>query len=691
MLGSIECIHDVDDSKFESMASKTWCDLETPVVLVPLEYKLRDRDSFSNGYFMVTRGAAYIFKSRFLGQPELLQKFHMLNMSRIVIDNQALVFSLRENQITIKTEDTKQIALAMLTILYEAVYGVTNIQLPDIQSHVSLPPIEVTERPKSALKWRALFLSHYYNVKGEQLYTLDYFDKWEAKQKNVMVIGPSLHPGNFAEAYGHAIAWETKADSVAFQSFASTKFHLLIHALLLNAQTIGRIAFTDYKPKKLPVFNFSVSHTNVKVWWFLRCCSEIILSWAQESRNLPLGLTDVVISNCKITANQFSQIVNLFEQSNAVSNMTHFEFSRMDIPDFPFSSVTKLCSFATNLEMITARGLDVDASQFFKAICQAQSPIKIIHLTHMQYRSPINPQDTLLPPTILNITVSSSAFTSQSLCSLLVTLTCRPQQIPFVFQASNLLIKQQCYIGIGQMNFDICQPNILEIDWSGNDCPAEASRSLFAFLFTQKRLRLLNFNNVKTDNPTQFMQYIIQLAQPLNLLGLDLSCKFPPQLYAQFLQALVSVPSLRHLDVSNSESGDQGLAALDQLIKGLPNLVELTADGFRPQNPAAICAVWNDISLVPTLKASDLPVEDMRNLGMQPHRLDQQTQKAFAILKNKSKPSTTPHRVEVALMDIRAKRQPDFSPDVFEKACALVFNDTDNDQETNPQVNEIDE
>ncbi|OHT16835.1 hypothetical protein TRFO_12923 [Tritrichomonas foetus] len=691
MYPSIEFIHDVDDTKLESMASKVWCDLERPIVAVPLEFKLKDRDSFTNGFLMFTRGASYLFKSKIFGHPEFIQKFHLLDVRCMILRHETLVFEFDNHAITLKTEDVAPIATAMLTVLYEATYGIQGIHLLNVRKEIAFSDVVVNERPKSALKWRALFLAHFYDIKGEQLYTVDYFDKWEDKQKSIIIIGPSLHPGNFAEAYGHAIAWEPKIDSVAFQSFAPTKYSRLIECLLQNAHHIHRIAYTDYKAKKLPQFNFHVSQTSVKVWWFIRSCAELVLSWAQESRHLPPGLTDILIANSHFTSDQFSELVNLIHQSEPASHMTHFEFSRTNIHNFPFNDITKLCSFSKNLEMITIRGIDVDGSHLFRAICKAQSPIKIVHLTHLQWRTQLKGDDLRLPPTLLHIDVSYSAFTQQSLKSLFVELTRYPQQIPFVLQASTLMIKPICYAGLSEIQFDLCQPNICEFDFSGNTCPAEQTRFLFAFLFTQRRLRLLSLNNINTDNPTIFMQYIIQLAQPLNLSGLDLACKFPAQLYAQFLQALVNVKSLRHLCVSNSESGDQGLAALDMLIKGLPNLTELIADGFKPQNPAAICAVWNDISLLPSLKACDLPSDDMRNLGMQPHRLDQQTQKAFAVLKGKSKPSTIPHRVEVTLMDIRANRPPEFSPEIFERAAALVFKERDQENDDNQAANEIDE
>ena len=677
MYAQLEFIHDVDDAKLEIMSSKVWCDLEAPIVAVPLQYSLKLQDNLTNGFLMFTRGAAYIFKSKFIGQPELVSKFSLLNVRRLSLRPQNLVFEFINNStITLKTDDVAPIARAMLTVLYEATYGVTKyINMPIVQKDISFPDITITERPKDALKWRALFLAHYYDIKGEQLFTLDYFDKWEDKQKPTMMLGPSLHPGNFASAYGHAIAWETKIETVVFQSFAPTKYAYFIQALLQNSMTIKRIIYTDYKPKKLPIFNFRVQNTEVKKWCFLRCCADVILLWADETRNLPGNISSVSILNCNFTPEQFTKFANSVQSSHVLNEVHTFDFAKFNIINsFPYQEITRFCSIATHLESISFRSVDADGTRIFRAICKSHSPIKIIHLNHLQFKSNFKQDEVVLPTTVIHLDVSNSAFTPSSLTSLLQFITLNQQPIPFIFEASSLAIKPECYQALSELHFDQCMPNISEFDWSNNNCPSEQARFLFGFIFTQNRLRLLSLNGITTDNPTTFMQYIIELAQPLNLAGLDIADtagKFPPQLFAQFIQALANVKSLKRLNVKNSESGDQGLAALDLVIKSATGLNEVVADGFKPTNPSAICAIWNDIASLPEIKSVDLPSEDMRNLGMQMHRLDQQTLKAFSTLKALPRPSTVEQRDEAMLIQIRANQQPDCSSAIFGKAATI--------------------
>lgn len=679
MYAQLECIHDIDSTKLETMSSKVWCDLEAPIVAVPVQYSLKLQDSLSNGFLMFTRGAVYIFKSKFIGQPELVHKFSLLNVRVFNLRPQTIVFEFINNStITLKTDDVAPIAKAMLTVLYESTYGVTKyITLPTVRKEISFPDITVNERPKDALKWRALFLAHYYDIKGEQLFTLDYFDKWEDKQKPTIMLGPSLHPGNFASAYGHAVAWETKIDTVVFQSFAPTKYASFIQALLQNSINIERIIYTDYKPKKLPTYSFRVGKTEVKKWCFLRSCADVVLLFAEEAKNLPVGLTDLSILNCSFTPEQFSSFVDSVQCSRALSSMLHFDFAKSNIDNFPFHDVTRFCSMTANLESVTFRVLDADGTRLFRAICKSQSRIKVIHLNHLQFRSNFKQDEVILPTTVIHVDVSNSAFTPTSLSSLFQFITKNAHTIPFIFDASNLVIKPECYQALSELRFDQCMPNICEFDWSYNNCPSEQTRFLFAFIFTQNRLRQLSLNGITTDNPTQFLQYIIQLAQPLNLAGLDIADtagKFPPQLFAQFIQALAGVKSLKRLNVSHSEAGDQGLAALDMAIKGANGLNEIVADGFKPANPSAICAVWNDIASLPELKSADLPTEDMRNLGMQMHRLDQQTLKAFTTLKALPRPSTIEQRDEIVLIQIRANQQPDCTGTIFARAASIQLN-----------------
>ena len=92
-----------------------------------------------------------------------------------------------------------------------------------------------------------------------------YFDAFEEKPKEMLVLGPRFHPGNFAAPFGHTIVWDKILDTVVFQSFNPSKFPRFYNALMINARKIDRIAFTDYKESRLPAFNMEkIERTSVR-------------------------------------------------------------------------------------------------------------------------------------------------------------------------------------------------------------------------------------------------------------------------------------------------------------------------------------------------------------------------------------------------------------------------------------------
>jgi hypothetical protein len=174
-------------------------------------------------------------------------------------------------------------------------------------------------------------------------------------------------------------------------------------------------------------------------------------------------------------------------------------------------------------ESITLRSLDCDASHLLKAILHGQNHgLQVLRLSHMQYRTPIDKR-LELPKNLTHFDCSMSAFTHDSFRSLFVFLGTQLMLIPIVFQARALVIKPTFYNDLAGLDFDSFSKNICEFDWSLNRMPNESVRYLFAFLFTQKKLRLLVMNDVGIENPVPFLKSMIQLINSLPLPGLDIS------------------------------------------------------------------------------------------------------------------------------------------------------------------------
>ena len=673
MLGNIEYIR-VDDNKLDSMSQKVWCDVERPIVVIPVEYKLRARDSSTSGYLMLTRGALYVFKKpKLIGQPDLVAKFHPLDVRQMNLRAGHMVLEFDDFQASFKGDDLVHLATAMLVILKEATFGIKDIVLMNVNSEVPLPSTEVTQRPEMAIKWRALLLAHFYDIKGEQLYTIDYFQKWEDKQKPLMILGPSFHPGNFAPAFGHAIGWESKIDSVCFQGFAPTKFARMLDCLLENSYTIKRLVFSDFKPKRVGQFAMNrIGRTSVESWWFIRCCKEEFLGWAEHSKGLPeKSINELMLHACPWDNEVWKEIPELVRRSPPLSNCRLLEIGKMTDKPFQPRVLTSIIEAMNGIQKLVFKGNQGDGSDILMACCKAQTQIRSIEITLMPFHKVV--QDVALPASLLALDISQSAFTSDSLKSVLELIVRQDAQYPIVLKARGLIIKPQVYQAMATINLGMCRPNIAEVDWSENTMSAECAKFLFAYLFTQQaRLRLVALNNCSTDNPVEFMKLVLQLATAIPLSGLEFSNKYDKTLYAQFIGALGSVTSLRKLNLSHSGSAESGMGALNQILPQLPNLNELNADGFLPENPAAIAAFWTTVSQCPQLVACDMPNDDFRHLGLTPNRLDPQTQKALAIVKSKDRPTCAEQRVDYTIQNLQ-RGNADFGPEIFRLAPSVPW------------------
>jgi len=127
----------------------------------------------------------------------------------------------------------------------------------------------------------------------------------------------------------------------------------------------------------------------------------------------------------------------------------------------------------------------------------------------------------------------------------------------------------------------------------------------------------------------------------------------------------MSAGSLQTLDVSQSKAGTAGMGGLNVLVQALPGLKELAADGFETDNPQAVYALWLTIGAHPGLCACDIPLHDLRHLGLIMHRTPPAFHAAYDALAAKPRPATDGQRDSfvIGLMDASA----DYS------ACADIF------------------
>ena len=636
----------IPDSKLQQLLEVVWTKEEKPILATNIEFRF-DAIPFQSGIILATYGAIYIFKAKYFGQPEYFRKYHLLRCLEFNVTENSTIEMLFPNYfLSIQANDYIEIADVLLSIFSECTYKLKNIKLMAVTSAVPLPKYEVTERLPNALKHRALFLAHYYNIKGEQLHSIDYFQKYDNKPANMIVLGPHFHPGNFAPAFGHAIAWEPDLVTVTFQRFAPSKFNKFLDALMQNAQNINRIAFTDYKESRIPNFELTpCTSTSVRRYWFIRSCSKLLYEFMLHAYNLPANLEDLVIASCTMRPQEFGDIVTAISESLSTRRMKNICFIRVTMKPFPYDDFTRLLTITHRLESLTVRSLDIDASHLLRAVCLSKTRLRALGLTRVQFRTDV-PQDLVLPSSLRMLNISFSAFSSSSFKSLIELLTYKPVNTPFIFQAQALMLKTSAYQALSELDYSRIQPNFGEIDWSGNHIPKDPMRFFFAFLFTQTRSHLLMLNEVTSGDSTLFLSYLAQLARIVPLTGLDISGKFPSSVFTQFITSLSTVPELRRLKLSCKNAGDSGLEALNQLLPQLPNLTEVLADGFKPRTPKPFFALWKTISQLPSLVSCDFPVEDMYVLGLSMQRLGPEPAKIFSAIMKKKKPTTVEDRLK---------------------------------------------
>lgn len=684
------------EDKIESLMEELAVyDFEDPLVAIPVDFKIEEKDNYQKGFLMITQGANYIFRKNILTGLQTFRTFNLLEVATVKynIASKEIAFLFEEGRdMYLCSEDVSQIAYAIMFVLQTALYGISDIQTFNVVGD-AMPDVTFPQRPKFALKWRVIFLVHFYGIKSQQMLPNDYFNKWEEKSSlsSMMIVGPSLHPGRYSYAFGHAIAWESELKTLVLQNFSPSKFPDFFEGFISNAVTINRLAFTDYqKPDKVPTFpDVTAQNSSVKQFHFLRVIAPLVLSFFEKVRNVP-QIKSLVLQNITITSEEFAKLTEFAEKNDAMKNtLKSFELSRSEIPDLHFHDFTKMINSFANLHVVSIRNMVGDAMRFLYAICRSNSPIQVIHINCMNFRRPFKPDASLrYPSTLLHLDISFSAFTDEAFVSILTSITNYEMETPIIFETLSVSLSQpSTFQQIGHMDFDNCYSNIVEFDYSGNKFPDESSRFLFAFLFTQKRMRLLSLNQVECEDQVGFLKNVMLLVTAISLPGLHLSgCScFDSDTFSQFLIALsVQNPNyIRTLTFSGTKSGVSGLAALSELVSQCSNLVEIEADGFESNELDPLMALWRIIESHKTILSCDYPTEDFKKLGISVSKLPEEDKNVMKNIEEKSPISTAGKRDALVMSQISKNVRITTSSEVFRKCALFTYNEAENDFATN--------
>jgi hypothetical protein len=672
----------VDRAKLEQITAKLCLpDHERVLVVISADLALKKSEK---GALALTRIGLYLFRAKAFGAVEFITRVNLLMIKSILVTAKKCTIELSAGSpIVFKSADAALIVTGIQTVIQEVTFRLRDAAPLAIRSDIPLPDVDVHQRPPLAFKWRLLLLCDFLRPTGTQssrgaFPNPDYFQKWEDKQKPLLVIGPSFKPGAYFNACGQAIAWESTIDSVCFQSFMPPRFGQFLDTLLDHATTIDHIYFSDYKhPPKLEGpnqfgFVLKVHRTSVRNWSFIRCYPDLILGWVEASKGLPSAVDHVALVGDNFEPEQFRQLVDSIQRSPPASGMRKFELARSAIKQVPFADVTRLISFTADLETVIFRDMDMDAARLLVAICKANTRLRVLQLSQMKFSTEID-ADCDLPSSVIHVNLSNNAMATVTIISLLRLMTKRPRAIPIIVDMSKLVHQMQLYQALQELPFDQCYPNIVELNWSNNHIAGDP-KFFFAFLFTQKRLRLLSLKAIIADDPVLFMTYLMRFGVCLPLPGLDFSLSDTKTNaeFVQFVMALRAWPGLRRLNVAGSKSGGLGMGALNDVIQDVTTLNELRADGFAPKSPEAIAVLWTTIELHPGLRACDLPLEDMKKAGLTVSGLDQAFGDSFAALRGKPRLPSLEQRVEYTVKTARDNGQPDFTAEIFQGAAKFA-------------------
>lgn len=611
----------------------------------------------------------------------------------------------------------------------------------------------VKSRPKNALIKRSLLLAHFYDVAGSNLDDAEYLKKYELNPTNNLTIGPRFKPGVFAAAYGHALGWEANLERITFLHFKPARFGDLLQALFINSANITQVTFVDYKystipPKKkqdnddddndkeeekkkkddddddpyhnkkrmmlhksnqniyIPDFVFSdVKRTNVKSIFFHDCDFQVISAFLTACENYTCPIEEFAITKCNILITEVAKVLRSFYSLECFLKIKRIGFLYDKIPQFPIEQLPPFLSLASCLENLVLSDLEVDGSQILVAVCNSNTPLKVLKLTNISFHTNLNLANLKLPAALMYVDFTKSSFSASAFKDIMALITSKRKTdlLPNVDNATisfasdaqknpvlmvkmpSIILNKEGYESFKDFNYGAMQSNICEFDWSNNRIPAPVVPFFFKFLNTQKKMRILILNNIRLDKQALFFQKLQEYVFNIKLPGLDMTAGLYKKFLFTFYDSLKNQPFIRRCCVVGRGGGDEYVLKYTELIKSLPNVTEIVADGFLPRNLEFLLLMWRAIYDSKCIKANDFPRYDIKFLRER-CSVDIDEKKFLKMLGNfkpgRSKPSYIMQRADFIIKGINSKNEiikdscPDFESDFFIASCSMPWIDS---------------
>ena len=673
----------IDESKrdviLHIIEKSVWCDDEEPVITLQAKYKLAKKEK--SGIITLTRGALYIFKKKLsekkgVAEPKYI--FCPLEMIRLVYAPGQLTIETLKSTLVISTDDADKLTRAIVMFHREATFGVKpgeelarKLVLEGPTERLGIH--EVTSRPDKVLTKRGLMLIHHYKTKGQHESPFEYLERRRARQQEKLTLGPSCDPGEYVEAFAHAIAWENNLLTLSLQTFVCRRFGKFLAILMEHSQTIRRLVFQRYKAKQAMMFNHfqPPAKSVVREWVFMADNTdgaEILFNWLENANKMPAGSVEELVMKIPFMADDTEKIIECVNNSPALKTVQSL-FLQGDSSS-KLGHIARLFGAFDQLESVNMRGFCMDGSQVLQKLCEMDKPPSAITLTSMRFETKIGVSRPL-PPNLRRLTLTHGAYPIA--LAVMAWLTSKPVDIPVILELNNSFSPKSAELVapfLTKMAMCMNYPTLVEINWSNNFVPSKSISQLFAFFYTQKRLRLLSLSGVNTDNQQSLLLHILQLAVALPLYGLDLSnVDFERSLMVQFIRALAQVTThLRRLDLSGAKAGDEGLRAMIDVISVNRELAEIGADGFEPRSSDVLFQFWSQVAGHPTIQGNDFPFEDLQSLRLTMDKLPPEARSSLEIVHARPELTSTLCRELCFQRTLKMGGHPDFSPAIFGQA-----------------------
>ena len=677
----MQAILEVDDSKLAVARRRFWAKEEEPEVAIETDYKYKKKGN-RKGLLVLTRGALYVFKVKIEKSEHPVVVVCPLDVHKITYQKHEMAIeSPDEPTLTVKSEWAGSIAERLVMFWREATYGVREVRQLELAGNFGdLALYEVQRRPRSALKHRALMLAHHIYKKkcaAGVRNTFRYFDKYDMKPKQTMIIGGSCHMDAYPLAFAQAIAWESRAMSMCLQGVMVPDMGKFLEVVMTHSQKISKVTLLRYDNKKISSFNMGrVAKTRVNEWSFSKVSKEQVFEFLQGASGLPMScFNTVTIQDLSFSDSDIKRIETMAPACPALNAMKQLSLRGTTHDQISVSNIGRLVCGIEQLREVCFMALDMDGSKVLQHICSAKESIVSVLLAQMRFLDTL-PSDMRIPLHLKRLSVMASGVQTNCLKSILEWITSKPVDIPIILELQNIapqstgdrLVYDWCHVYLQG-----CYPNICEFHFCGNYLPNLAILPFFAFCFTQKRLRMLSLSRCKTDNQQLLLRSLLELGIALPLYGLEMvKSTFNASLMVQFIRALAATTTtLRRAVFSESFLGDEGLQAMADLVRANPDLAEVGADGFHPRSSAVLFNFWKLVAENQSIKGNDFPLDDLSYLRLESKDLPNDVNTMLNSLFGRPQLTTIGTRLAWMLNRIEAHETPDFSPRIFGLAAPL--------------------